>query len=243
MVKRSREPKFGPWMSAILKRNNKYKRAKYSGGPRGKFIGTGFQSNVLVPRGLSSPFPAQRVANLRYCTAIELNGAAGAIAKHFFRANSLFDPDLTGGGHQPYGFDQLAAIYNHYEVQRAFITVECQPAGLGLTSGQCIIGIVPSDDGTITNDMDTIREQKDSRWTSVDSYGKGRVSHYYDKRYQFPHNFQALTADVGSSPTEVHTFCVYSTPFSAGIDPGIVYCLVTIDYTAKFWETKDLGQS
>jgi hypothetical protein len=30
--------------------------------------------------------------------------------------NSLFDPDFTFAGHQPYGFDQLAAIYNSYLV-------------------------------------------------------------------------------------------------------------------------------
>jgi len=33
-----------------------------------------------------------------------------------FRLNSLFDPNLTGTGHQPKGFDQLAAFYNRYRV-------------------------------------------------------------------------------------------------------------------------------
>jgi hypothetical protein len=35
-----------------------------------------------------------------------------------YNLNSLFDPDRTGTGHQPYGYDQLSAMYNRYRVLR-----------------------------------------------------------------------------------------------------------------------------
>lgn len=35
---------------------------------------------------------------------------------HAFRANSLYDPDYTGVGNQPRGFDQWAAFYQFYRV-------------------------------------------------------------------------------------------------------------------------------
>jgi len=38
--------------------------------------------------------------------------------------NSLFDPDLTGVGHQPYGFDQLKVFFLNYLVTA--MTVELQ---------------------------------------------------------------------------------------------------------------------
>ena len=39
------------------------------------------------------------------------------------RLNSLFDPNLSGLGHQPRGFDQLMAVYEKYTVVAAKITV------------------------------------------------------------------------------------------------------------------------
>lgn len=48
---------------------------------------------------------------------ITLNpGLAGIAASYVFSFNSLFDPNLTGAGHQPAGFDQLMAIYEQYLV-------------------------------------------------------------------------------------------------------------------------------
>lgn len=35
-----------------------------------------------------------------------------------YNLNSLYDPDYTGSGHQPYGFDQIMATYNKYRVNR-----------------------------------------------------------------------------------------------------------------------------
>ncbi len=72
-------------------------------------------------RKYKAPLPLV-VSNRHYCrlriyNTISLNPvAAGNAAFHKFRANSLFDYDLTGIGAQPNGFDELAALYNEYHV-------------------------------------------------------------------------------------------------------------------------------
>lgn len=55
---------------------------------------------------------------LRYAETITGLGGIPADFDYQFRLNSLFDPNFTGTGHQPRGFDQISALYNRYRVYR-----------------------------------------------------------------------------------------------------------------------------
>lgn len=64
-----------------------------------------------------SPMATKFLTHLRYTDQINVDpGLSGLRAVHVFRANSLFDPDETGGGHQPRGFDQIMPMYEKYTV-------------------------------------------------------------------------------------------------------------------------------
>lgn len=54
-----------------------------------------------------------------------LTGALG-IFTYVWSLNSLFDPNVTGVGHQVLGFDQMKLMYAHYTVTRARATVTYQ---------------------------------------------------------------------------------------------------------------------
>jgi len=69
------------------------------------------RKTVNVNRALS-PIPQRFITKLKYAGTVT-TGANGAWA---LRLNSLFDPDATGTGHQPYGYDQLSQLYNRYRV-------------------------------------------------------------------------------------------------------------------------------
>ena len=62
--------------------------------------------------------------------------STGSIAfnTYTFRANSVHDPDWTGGGHQPTRYDQLQAIYARYEVLKSNIRVQFTTGDVSTTS-------------------------------------------------------------------------------------------------------------
>ncbi len=76
---------------------------------------------------------------MRYVQTFAPN--TGTIAGYFgtdksFRLNSLYDPDYSAGGHQPYGFDQMAAFYNKYLVTKALVEITLtEPSADGLVFG------------------------------------------------------------------------------------------------------------
>lgn len=71
------------------------------------------QRTTNVNRGLK-PFAPRYITKMKYSETFTLNLANSYT--QVMNLNSLFDPNSTGVGHQPYGFDQLAGIYNRYRV-------------------------------------------------------------------------------------------------------------------------------
>lgn len=79
---------------------------------RGRRVGQ--QTVRRIPR---APFARSTVRKHRYVeTALSLIGTGLAPVSHVFRANSVYDPDLTSTGHQPMGCDQMAVFFHHYTV-------------------------------------------------------------------------------------------------------------------------------
>lgn len=62
------------------------------------------------------PFGQSQKVKHRYLENYQLQTSVGAPAVYTFAVNSLYDPNYTGTGHQPMGFDQMAAIFQSYTV-------------------------------------------------------------------------------------------------------------------------------
>lgn len=68
--------------------------------------------------------PAVMRVVLSYTEQVTLTSTIGAYAAYLFKGNGLFDPNQTGTGHQPVGFDQWApGIYRRYRVMASTISV------------------------------------------------------------------------------------------------------------------------
>jgi hypothetical protein len=80
-------------------------------------------------------WPTTFRAKLRYVDARDMAVVAGIRTHYTYAVNNLYDPDLTGIGHQPMGLDQLlgttstTGFYEHAYVNNAEITVDFGYAG------------------------------------------------------------------------------------------------------------------
>ena len=70
------------------------------------------RKTMLVNRALQ-PIAQRYISKHKYVESIVVSNINQPFA---LRVNSMFDPNQTGVGRQPYGRDQLAALYNRYRV-------------------------------------------------------------------------------------------------------------------------------
>lgn len=153
----------------MTKRSNYRKKRKYRKKRNNtNAVVSGNYSNLYSP----SPMPNTYKARLRYATVQDnqLNpGAGGSVATHVFSANGIYDVDITGVGHQPTGFDELMAMYDHATVISSKITVT-------FSSGQTktmLCGVTLSDVATVSSDPRVLVENGRTQLVQVPGYSAG----------------------------------------------------------------------
>jgi hypothetical protein len=60
---------------------------------------------------------------LTYYDVATISTGAGSAGTRVYSTNGLYDPDVTGTGHQPMPFDQLMLSFEHYVTTKAYMTV------------------------------------------------------------------------------------------------------------------------
>lgn len=184
-------------------------------------------------------FPNSIITKIRYCDQIVITSTLGVLGTYLFAANSIFDPDQTGIGHQPLFRDNFANIYNYYVVLGSKITCTF----LSDTPAQTpwIVGITGDDNGTSSTVLATRMELNNSVSRLMPPYGSGDAVQTLEMTYEPNRNLgvnaegdgTARTA-VGSDPTDVW----YYSLFAATLNASTLGCYVKveIDYTVKFSE-------
>jgi len=178
-------------------------------------------------------------AILRYTECLSFNAGAAIAQQHFFRAGSIYDPNYTGVGYQPYGHDTYAGIYNHYRVIKSVCKVTNTTSG-----GGNIMGIVLSDDVSVTTDFDQIKLVKPSKSLPlVTTTEPHTLAMVYNSEQAFPGNIQGTTALFGNDPAEEQYFCVWMTGSNPLGDPSAISVMVTLEYYVEMSELKELDKS
>lgn len=206
-----------------------------------------FRPQRLIPTG----FPKSTAVKLRYVEAISIDPPIGAVGHYTFRANSVFDPNNTGVGHQPMGYDQWSVFYNHYVVVGSKITITTT-ANSGPGVGMLLTGVVLTDTPATFTDFTEMMEQglaktqKQSVHLNAQrpkSLSKGFSAKKFFNVTNVLDNVSRLGANTGVNPTEVAYFSVFAANSKASADQTVVDFVVTVEYIVVFSEPRELEQS
>lgn len=199
---------------------------------------------TLVNKSLQ-PIPDRYICKMKYATSVTTELLTG---QYVFRLNSLYDPDLTGVGHQPYGFDNLALLYNRYRVVSCGWRIQ-QPSRAD--GSPIIVAALPSNDASLVwGDYAQLAENSRAKYVTNNPgapvatltgkqylprlMGRTRVQYMADDSYQ---------AVVNANPSEtgylyLNTFLAQTGAIAGGVPLNIV-----LEYSVEFFDAKHILQS
>lgn len=188
-----------------------------------------------------------RKATLRYAAFNQIDGSItpGVVT---FRANGMFDPEVAVGGHQPRGFDQLMAFYDHFVVIGATITVYASVVSGG---GSAIVSIQNRDSATAALTRTDVIEYGDKSTAilgSVDTERTAVLSHSVNigkflGRSSVMSDPELKGSAVGDPDEQAyfHVYAIHGSNSTEDAPPVFLTC--EIEYTAMMIEPKLPGSS
>lgn len=209
----------------------------------------------LAPRLPISGFPKSKMVKLRYSAEVILNPpAVGVPTVHYFTANSMYDPDLTGVGHQPRGFDEWMNVYDHYTVLGCRATARWIPSA-STDKVPSAWGIALTDDASFPHAslgdvIESVEGGKNYRLAGQSATTTGGIHPTVTRRFSAK-KFFGVKAIVGqdeykgtatANPTEMAHLALWACGPTVS-DPDAIVFQMTIDYIAVLTERKGLARS
>lgn len=193
------------------------------------------------------PLNVKQRATFVYAENVALN-PAGAPANYVFSCNGLYDPNITGTGHQPRGFDQLMALYDHYVVIGARITVMYSNQD---GSNAQFVTVRVLDTATPTATTKNVMENRYVKAACADVATGGNPSGSLDLSIN-PNKFLGrskplsdpdVKGSAAANPVEQCYFHISTFATDSLTDPGAMDVFVRIEYDTLLLEPKQPSES
>jgi len=212
---------------------------------RGRKIRRNLKNKTSVSVGLGFPKSLTMVQKYREIIPFS-GGAGGAMQSYLVSCNGIYDPNITGTGHQPLYFDQLTALYDHYTVIGSRIKYNI----INTSNTPCSTVTFINDDATVTPSLvANVAEQSTAspmKWLQGAGVDSGlRLSNKWSAKKYFKGSVLANTELQGTAtanPTEQSYFAIVfqasdlSTAFSLVME-------VSVEYICVWKELKDVAAS
>lgn len=237
------------------KRKRTYKRKRYTNKPM-KFLRSSsyLKNQVRVTRAAPSVrfmpqiVPDRALTKLKFSQGVAI-ASAGIAGYWIYRGNSLFDPDYTGAGNQPTGYDQWAQFYNSYRVSASSIKVIARS-----TQGNneiTMMVIQPRLDTTVDTDYLDMAADTYSKKIMLPNNTAGYykpLKHYMTTRKIYGISKSKVQDDnysaaVGSNPTNQWYWHIVVDDTKTGAINQDVNLYAEVTYYVEFYGRKELDQS
>lgn len=208
-----------------------------------------FQTALIRP----PIFPTHQLVRgqLYYNYQQTLTAAAGAPNTQIYGANFMFDPDVSGVGHQPMGFDQLMLVYEHFAVIHSSCSVTFSGSG---SNGVFRAGVYLSPDAVALSNPNQIMENGLNNSTAIDGKDTGvarsktitldcDVTKYFGKqRWHDIMDDEKLTGSATADPIEGVYYNVVGWQINAAGTWSVTYDIL-LSYDVVYFEPRKLASS
>lgn len=191
-------------------------------------------------------FSDSLTTNLVYADSIVLTPSAGTPTPLYaYRLNSVYDPDFTGIGGQPYWYDQLTAVYSRYIVVGAKMSVTFAydnetSAGVGPT----IVGVQGAEASALSSTSAAVLRMTGNVTSDVlttQSEPKTVVATYSPNQAYGGLLLDSVEAAYNANPARSWNAIIFASPQGTDVTRPI-NAIVTIEYRVKFsQQTQNAG--
>jgi len=187
--------------------------------------------------------------NMPYVEKVTMPVASlGAASVYQYRLNSIFDPNLTGVGHQPGAHDQYAQLFETYTVTGCAYKVSFASDA----DSPKIVGVYISDREDTSTDITTMIEQGSCDWKHVSGQDGGIACAMFSGYVSLPKlmglDYQNYISNpsyqtvFGSNPTDIGYLTLIAAD-SASASLGTVNTLIELTYYVRLQGTRLIPQS
>lgn len=200
-------------------------------------------ANTSLPLGQTRKVIQQYISSNAYLNP----GVGGLISAIVWRANSLYDFDLTGTGTQPTGFDELMTMYARYTV----IGVKLQATFINMDASNCArVGCSLVEDNNVISDNRQYIENGSTKFQDLGPLGSSKDRCVITQQVSMK-KFFGVAAIIGQSTygggvaTNPSQICFWHTWAcnDQGTDSGQVNITVKAQFISIYSDPKSLSIS
>lgn len=219
-------------------KKGKNKKGKYK---RRKSFAPYYKSKKWLLR-MPSMLPDSVLVPFKYVESFTFPSTMGT-GSQVWSMNSIFDPNVSGGGHQVLGYDQWNVFYSRYEVLASKIFLTLLPPDINPTR----IALYPALGSTPASAGSTASEQPYAITKTIN--GSVTTKNYFLKNYMTIRKLEGrattsvdFTSAFGASPVnERYWICVMDSLLNADITD--IICEIKIIYYTRLYHRINVAGS